>query len=247
MLLELHLAHGHWNFPALAAQYGLSLPSPPPNCWACLVSKPRHISHDKESTRVLTREGEGYAADAKGPFNTPTPEGYLYFFLIVCLYSHCYWTILAKSQAEWKEIWPTFVKKREARLGHQRSISHLITDCHKVHMAKDITAFNEARGIEGITTAPHSQWQDPAERGIQTITNASRTSMIHGGGKAWMWGWAVRHSTAGANRMHPPRPVPGHEGQSRQASHRVPRRHARERDAHPEAVPLSLLQDEAQE
>jgi hypothetical protein len=86
-LVELHLAHSHWNFPAIAAQYNLTLPVPTPLCWACLVAKPRYISHDKLSSRVCTRVSEGLAADAKGPMNTPTPEGYLYYFVIVCLYS----------------------------------------------------------------------------------------------------------------------------------------------------------------
>jgi hypothetical protein len=39
----------------------------------------------------------------------------------------------------------------------------MITDCHKVHMAKDVTTYNESRGIENITTAPHSQWMDPSQ------------------------------------------------------------------------------------
>ena len=114
------------------------------------------------------------AADAKGPIDTPTPEGFIYFFLIVCLFSHFYWVILAKSQADWAHIWPTFVKKAEARVGTDKCISYLITDGHKVHVANDIKVFNDSRGIESITTAPHSQWQDPAERAIQTVANGAR-------------------------------------------------------------------------
>lgn len=215
MLVELHCALSHRNFADVAEQFGLSLPSPAPECYACLLSKPRKISHDKVSTRRLTRVGEGFSADAKGPMNTPTPEGYQYFFVIADLYAHCYYSILAKSQAEWKTIWPTFVNTREAQVGHQRSISFILTDCHKVHMASDIKTFNDSRGIEGITTAPHSQWQDPSERGIQTIAAGARTNLIHGGGKDWMWGWAVLHSTESVNRTYPPKPIPGYEGKSR--------------------------------
>ena len=215
MLLELHCAHDHWNFEDVASYYGLSLPNPRPECWACLLSKPKRITHDKVSSRKTARVFEGFAADAKGPIDTPTPEGFIYYFLIVCLYSHHYWTILAKSQAEWKNIWPAFVKRAEAKSGKERCISFIITDGHKVNTGGVIEAFNEDRGIEGITSAPYSQWQDPAERGIQTITNGARTSLIHGGGKDWMWGWAVRHSTDSTNRMRPPKVVPGHEGKSR--------------------------------
>ena len=100
---------------------------------------------------------EGFAADAKGPINVPTPEGYLYYFLIVCLYSHDYWVVLTKSQADWEMIWPAFVKREEARSGKERCIPFIITDGHKVHSQNSITAFNEVRGIETISTAPYSQ------------------------------------------------------------------------------------------
>jgi hypothetical protein len=215
MLLELHCAHAHWNFEDVAALYGLTMPSPRPECWACLLAKPRRITHDKTSTRQCTRVSEGFAADAKGPISTPTPEGYLYYFLIVCLYSHHYWAVLAKSQADWQTIWPVFVKREESRSGKERCVSFLITDGHKVHSQSSMRSFNDDRGIQTISTAPQSQWQDPAERGIQTITNGARASLIHGGGRPWMWGWSIMHATAGTNRMRPPVTVVGHEGKSR--------------------------------
>jgi hypothetical protein len=90
MLLELNCAHDHWNFADVAEQYGLSLPSSPPGCYACLLAKPRKISHDKMSTCQLTRVGEGFSAAAKGPMNTSTPEGYHYFFVIADLFAHRY-------------------------------------------------------------------------------------------------------------------------------------------------------------
>ncbi len=167
MLLELHLAHDHWNFEDIAAQYGLTLPNPSPKCWACLLSKPRKIPPDKFSTRQCARVCEGLAADAKGPMNTPTPEGFAYFFLIVCLYSHFYWVVLAKAQSDWDAIWPVFVKRQEARAGKDRCVSFILTDGHKVHSQKSVVTFNEDRGIETVSAAPYSQWQNPAEPGIQ--------------------------------------------------------------------------------
>ena len=215
LLLELHCAHDHWNFEDVAAHYGLTLPSPRPNCWACLLSKPKMIARDKVSTRRVTRLFEGFAADAKGPINAPTPEGFLYYFLIVCLYSSYYWVKLVKSQTEWKDIWQIHVKRCEARAGKDRCVTFIITDNHKVHSDGDTQAFNNDRGIETITCAPYSQWQDPAERGIQIISNGARTSLIHGGGKEWMWGWAVQHAVDSANRMPPPHRIPGQEDKSR--------------------------------
>lgn len=215
LLLELHCAHAHWNFDDIASQYKLTMPNPRPTCWACMMAKPRRISHDKVSTRKTERVLQGIAADAKGPISTPTPEGFKYFFLVVCLFSCFFWAFLAKSQDEWKTIWPTFVKQAEASTGKPQTISFVITDGHTVHSAHAIQDFNNERGIQTFTTAPHSQWQDPAERGIQTIMNGARTSLIHGGGREWMWGWAVLHSVDSANRMLPPHVRPGFEGKSR--------------------------------
>ena len=215
MLLELHCAHDHCSFEAIAKQYKLTLPDPRPQCYACLLAKPRRIAHDKVSTRVTERVLQGVAADAKGPISTPTPEGYKYFFLIVDLFCGYYWTILAKGQDEWKDIWPRFVKQAEAHSGKSLTVSFIITDGHKVHSTRAIRDFNDDRGIRTLTTAPHSQWQDPAERGIQTIVNGARASLIHGGGHSWMWGDAVLHSADSRNRMQPPHRVPGFEGYSR--------------------------------
>jgi hypothetical protein len=215
LLLELHCAHAHWNFDDVARQYKLTMPSPRPTCWACMMAKPRRISHDKVSTRKTERVLQGIAADAKGPISQPTPEGYKYFFLVVCLFSCFFWAFLAKSQDEWKTIWPSFVKQAEASTGKPQTVSFVITDGHTVHSASAIKEFNDERGIQTFATSPHSQWQDPAERGIQTIMNGARTSLIHGGGREWMWGWAVLHSVDSANRMRPPHVRPGFEGKSR--------------------------------
>ena len=215
LLLELHCSHGHRNFADIARQYGLSLPSPAPVCWACMQAKPRRITHDTVSTRITTRPFEGFAADAKGPIATPTPEGYRYFFVVLCLYSTVLWTFLTKSQASWIDIWRIFVNKIEAKAGKPRCVAFIITDSHTVFTSHAYTTFNNERGIQALNTSPHSQWQDPAERPIQTLMNAARTSLIHGGGRQWMWGWSVKHSEDAVNRLEPSHPVPGHEGKSR--------------------------------
>ena len=47
------------------------------------------------------------------------------------------------------------------------------------------------------------------------MTNGARASMIHGGAKEWMWGWAILHAAASINRLPPPHLIPGYEGMSR--------------------------------
>jgi hypothetical protein len=215
LLLELHCSHGHRNFADIARQYGLSLPSPAPTCWACMQAKPRRITHDVVSTRITTRPFEGFAADAKGPIATPTPEGYRFFFVVLCLYSTVLWTFLTKSQKSWIDIWRIFVNKIEAKAGKQRCVAFIISDSHGVFTSAAYTSFNDERGIQALNTSPHSQWQDPAERPIQTLMNAARTNLIHGGGRQWMWGWSVKHAEDAVNRLEPSHPVKGHEGKSR--------------------------------
>ena len=215
MLLELHCSLGHRNFTDVAKKFGLSLPFPPPTCWACLIGKPRRITPDKVSTRTCTRVSEGIAADAKGPMATTTPEGYKHFFILTCLFSKFVWVAFAKSLGEWENIWPAFVKREEARAGKDRCVSFILTDNHKVHTQESMVAFNDDRGIQTTTAAPYSQWQDPAEREIQTITSSARTSLIHGGGLEWMWMWAVRNAVYGHNCLPPPQTVTGYENASR--------------------------------
>ncbi len=177
--------------------------------------RPKRITHDRVSTRVTSRPFEGFAADAKGQIVTPTPEGYRYFFVVVGLYSSALWVFLTKTQADWKTIWPTFVKKLEAKSGKERCVAFIITDAHAIFKAVAYRDFNDDRGIQTITCSPHSQWQDPAERGIQTISAGARSSMIHAGAKPWMWGWAILHACDSINRLEPSHPVPGHAGQPR--------------------------------
>ena len=214
-LLDLHILSDHRNFRDLAEQFDLQLPDPLPLCWACLMAKPKHITPDKTSERVMTRIYEGMTADAKGPMTATTPQGFEHFFVIVDIHSTVHWVILAKSTADWANIWPQFVKRVEARTGKERCISLLITDCHKVHTQISITQFNDERGIQSVTSAPYSQWQNPAESGIKLVSQMARTSMIRGGAFTLMWGWAVLHAQDSINLMRPSHPVPGFEGKCR--------------------------------
>ncbi len=79
--------------------------------------------------------------------------------------------MLAKSQVEWSEIWPAFVAKAEARTGMNRAVPYIITDGQKINTSTAMTAFNTGRGIEVVTTAPHSQWQNPSERALQIVSD----------------------------------------------------------------------------
>jgi hypothetical protein len=102
-------------------------------------------------------------------------------------------------------------------MSSERVVSYILSDGQKVHSSGEIVNFNNSRGVQTITAAPHSQWQNPSERGIQTIANAARASLIHGsgGGKGYLWGWATLHAGDSINLMYPPHNVAGHEGKTR--------------------------------
>ena len=63
-LLHLHLTLGHRSFRSIAAQFNLTVPDDMAPCWACLMAKPRAITHDKVSSRNPTRVYQYIAADA---------------------------------------------------------------------------------------------------------------------------------------------------------------------------------------
>jgi hypothetical protein len=179
-----------------------------------MLAKPRHITPDNVSLREVTRAFEGVAVDWKGPFSVRTPEGFLGFFLIIDLFSSRSWVHLAATSSEWSTFWPHFVARIQAKLGKQ-GISFVITDGAKIFSQTSITTFNEEKGIETITTAPFSQWQNPAERCLQSVVRGAVADLIHGGGPDWAWGHAVHHSNDSLNRSPPATPVPGKEGVSR--------------------------------
>jgi hypothetical protein len=214
LLIELHCAMSHRNFRAVGKQYGLTLPEPLPDCWACMLAKPRHITPDDVSLREVSRPFEGVAVDWKGPFSVRTPEGFLGFFLIIDLFSSRSWVHLAATSSEWSTFWPHFVARIQAKLGTQ-GISFVITDGAKIFSQASITHFNEEKGIENITTAPFSQWQNPAERCVQTVVRGAVAYLIHGGGPDWAWGHAIHHSNDSLNRSPPSTAIPGKEGMSR--------------------------------
>jgi hypothetical protein len=182
LLVELHCAHSHHNFKDLAAQHGLCFPDPAPTCWACMLAKPRQISHDAISSREVSRVFEGFAVDWKGPFTVHTPEGFVGFFLILDLLSGRSWIILSTASSEWPTIWTKFVLRIEAKTGKQNSIAYMISDGGKVFDQQSMKDFNDSKGVEIITTAPFQQWQNPAERCIQTVVRGAVADMIHGGG-----------------------------------------------------------------
>lgn len=220
-LLEGHLRLHHRNFEDVARILGLKLPNPPPKCLTCALGKPRLLSHDKISSRLLTRRGQGFSADYK-PFSVATPEGDTCWLLLQCLYSSYRWTFLCKSQGDFVQVWKVFVLTVETHVGQQNVIAFLLADNANTFGSGDkgsleLKNFCAEKGIRLEFSPPHGQWANVVERQNQTVFNGALCDMIHGGATGtheYFWGWAARGSTQGSNRVFPARPPAGRDGET---------------------------------
>ena len=130
-----------------------------------------------------------------------------------------------------------------AKTGSASTVSFLITDGHKVHTSNEVNQFNNSLGIQSVTTAPYSQGGNPAERGIQVIMNGGRASLIHGGGKEWMWVGMGGATFCGQRQSYAPAPPAIRpEGQVK-AAHHGSLRHLQQGNAYSLAFPLLVLQN----
>ena len=169
LLWKLHLRHGHRNFVDIARQYNLPLPASIPACSSCLLGKGHAQPHQGGNFERATRVGQGFHADFKGPYQVPTPQGFLYLLIIVDDFSKRVFPFLVKSQDEWLEVWRSFVAQIEAELGSNTSISWLLTDFGTVFRSATMTSYCFQKGIQQRFAAPGAQWMDgTAERTLRT-------------------------------------------------------------------------------
>jgi len=191
--------HGHRNFADLARQYKLPLPKVLPSCTSCIMGK-SHV-HPPSGFERATRRAEGFHTDFRGPFSTPTPQGHLYLLTIVDDFSRRIFGFLAKSQAEWMDVWSKFVVQVEAEVGKPNCISWLLSDNGAVYKSATMASFCAARGIQQRFSAPYAQWMDhTAERNMRTIGEMTITTMIHANLPKHTWGYAILHAVDVLNR-----------------------------------------------
>ena len=201
LLWKLHLRHGHRNFADLARQYKLPLPKVLPSCTSCIMGKSHVHPPISSGFERATRRAEGFHTDFRGPFSTPTPQGHLYLLTIVDDFSRRIFGFLAKSQAEWMDVWSKFVVQVEAEVGKPNCISWLLSDNGAVYKSATMASFCAARGIQQRFSAPYAQWMDhTAERNMRTIGEMTITTMIHANLPKHTWGYAILHAVDVLNR-----------------------------------------------
>ena len=148
-----------------------------------------------------TRIWQGFHADFKGPFQVPTPQGFLYLLILVDDYSKRIFPHLVKSTEEWFETWRSFVARIEAELGTSTAISWLLTDYGTTFRSAIMASFCFQKGIQQRFAAPGAQWMDgTSERTIRTVGDMSLTTLIHSGLPKSMWGYAALHAVEVKNR-----------------------------------------------
>ena len=196
-LETMHLRLGHLNFPMCAKLIDVPLPIPCPVCVACNLSKAHNMSHDVQSLRVPTRLYEAWAFDYKGPFSTPTPEGHIYWMILVELMSGFTIIHLLKQQTEFYDIFVNHLNTLEAMVGRPRVVSWIVHD-NATTFTKDkrfLTLLHE-RGIMQYPSPPYAQWAQWSERYNRTIYAATVASIIYGGAPKFEWGYACRLAVA---------------------------------------------------
>ena len=201
LLWKLHLRHGHRNFGDVARQYNLPVPKVIPACTSCVMGKSHVHPHLSSGFERATRRAQGFHSDFRGPFSTPTPQGYLYLLTIVDDFTRRIFGFLAKSQSEWMDIWTKFVVRIEAEIGQANCISWILTDNGAVYKSAAMVAFCSSRGIQQRHSAPYSQWMDhTAERNMRTIGEMAVTTLIHANLPKLAWGYAILHAIDVLNR-----------------------------------------------
>ena len=192
LLWKLHLRHGHRNFADLARQYHVPVPKQTPSCTSCVMGKAHLQPKLSSGFDRASRKAEGFHSDFRGPFTVPTPEGYLYLLTIVDDYTRRIFGFLAKSQAEWMDIFAKFVLRVEAELGKPNCISWILTDNGAVYKSAAMSSFCSARGIQQRFSGAYSQWMNhTAERNMRTIGEMMTTTMIHANLPRRAWGYAA--------------------------------------------------------
>jgi hypothetical protein len=175
---------------------------------------------------------------------TPTPEGYNYYFSILCLYSAYVWILLAKATSEWKIIWPKFVSECEARERREKCIFYLITDNHKVHVQGSISKHNMQKGIREDFSSPYDQWQEPTERVFGTLNQAATVSSIQGGAKALDVGLGDQKRSEKFQHAQPAQTRLGDPRQDEQDADPLPRLQPQKGATAPEALSISMFQND---
>lgn len=201
LLWKLHLRHGHRNFADICRQYDLQIPKPMPACTSCIMGKSHVHPHLSNGFERASRVAEGFHSDFRGPFNVPTPQGYLYFLSIIDDFSGRIFPFLTKSTDEWYGIWTKFVAQVEAERGRANVIAWILTDNGAVYKSQQMAAFCASKGIQQRFSAPYAQWMNhTAERNMRTIGEMAVTTLVHSNLPRPAWGYAMLAAVEVINR-----------------------------------------------
>jgi transposase InsO family protein len=200
-LWQLHLRHGHRNFPDLGRQYNIPVPKQMPACTSCIMGKSHVQPHLSAGFERATRVAQGFHSDFRGPFSVATPQGFLYLLTLIDDCSRRIFAFLTKTQTEWMDVWRKFVARVEAELGRPNCISWILSDNGSVYNSGEMKAFCASKGIQQRFAAPYSQWMDhTAERNMRTIGEMGLTTIVHANLPKNTWGYAMLHAVEVINR-----------------------------------------------
>jgi len=147
--------------------------------------------------------------DSSGIINTPTPEGYQYYLVLVDDCTGFTWVFLMKTgnSTEAAKLFKQWMSWVEKQTGHK--VKKIRSDGGG-EFQKDFTDLCTDKGLEQIFSAPYNPWQNgKAERAVGILADKTRTCLIKAGLIESFWGHRILHIAWVKNRSplrHGPTP-----------------------------------------
>ena len=194
-----HQRLGHRNMADVARMIGVSPPSKPCFCAACVESK--SVKHPLTGSGIeplgaAPRPAYLFHTDAMGPFRTSTRSGKRYVLILVDDYSRRCFVFLLKTTAEFFALFKDFVARLEADFGKDKVVAQLRADGVGYYLENSsLRAFCKSKGIYQVFSAPNTpQLNAVSERTNRTLWEMTRAMMIHAGAPPSLWGEAINYA-----------------------------------------------------
>lgn len=201
--MDWHIAFGHLNLRDLLRVlklHKLNIDGPTPkqlDCTACKLGKSTMQTYSL-SKRITSRIGEVIAADAFGPVPAQyaSPNGNLYFLVILDYFSNHRWVYPLATLTGADRIIVDFLKMVETHCGRRAGAFHSDQGI-ATNLIKD---FCRENGIKREVTSTDCHEQNSrVERFMRTAMDAARTMNVQSGLGAERWDDAVMNFTYTTN------------------------------------------------
>ena len=148
------------------------------SCLGCLLGKSNRIPRAPGSNIPSTHVGQVVSVDRVGPIKPVALGDFCYIYLFVDDYSNFWISILAKPPANSAQFIAAIQSVRLFFLKFGHRILKLRFDAGAIENSDLVNEFLSSNSIIADAAAPGAQYQDPAERHIQTLIKFVTTCLI---------------------------------------------------------------------